>query len=250
MVNQAKAIFFDLSGVLYEGSHVVPGAREAVAAARDEGLEIRFLTNTATKSREDVLDKLGRFAIDAEPTELFTAPTAAVAYAIEESLRPYCLVHEAIEDDFRELHDEADPNAVILGDARGRLHYDSINRAFQLCIDGAPLIAIGKNRYFQTEEELQLDAGAFVHGLEWATGREAVVVGKPGLPFYNAAVSSTGFEPGDCLMVGDDIEGDILGATEAGLEAVLVRTGKFRPGDENRIPQQSKVIDSVADLFS
>ncbi|MEM7601517.1 MAG: TIGR01458 family HAD-type hydrolase [Verrucomicrobiota bacterium] len=246
----AKALFFDLSGVLYEGSQVVPGAREAVASARDLGLTIRFLTNTATKAREDVLDKLGRFGIEAEPTELFTAPTAAVAYAVEQKLRPFCLVHEAIEDDFRELHEVNAPNAVILGDARMRLHYDSLNRAFQLCMEGAPLIAIGKNRYFKTEANLQLDAGAFVHGLEWATGCDAIVMGKPGRPFYDAAVASTGFKADECLMVGDDIEGDILGATDAGLQAVLVGTGKFRAGDEIRVPEGSKIIDSVAELFS
>lgn len=249
MTIEAKALFFDLSGVLYEGSSVVPGARESVARARDQGLVVRFLTNTATKAREDVLDKLGRFGIEAEPTELFTAPAAAVAYAVEKKLRPFCLVHKAIEDDFRELHDDSNPNAVILGDARERLHYDSLNRAFQICMEGAPLIAIGKNRYFKTEEDLQLDSGAFIHGLEWAVGCEAVVMGKPGLPFYEAAVASTGLKAGECLMIGDDIEGDILGATEAGLQAVLVKTGKYRSGDENRIPDQSEVITSVADLF-
>ncbi|MEM6915345.1 MAG: TIGR01458 family HAD-type hydrolase [Verrucomicrobiota bacterium] len=247
---EAKAVFFDLSGVLYEGSRVVSGAREAVATARDHGLAIRFLTNTATKAREDVLDKLGRFGIEAEPSELFTAPTAAVSYAIENRLRPFCLVHSAIEDDFRELQEEAEPNAVILGDAREKLHYDSLNRAFQLCMEGAPLIAIGKNRYFKTEDHLQLDAGAFVHGLEWATGCEAVVIGKPGVAFYEAAVSSTGFEAADCLMVGDDIEGDIWGAKDAGIPSLLVRTGKFREGDEARIPEETGIIDSVADLFS
>ena len=124
-----------------------------------------------------------------------------------------------------------------------------MNRAFQLCIDGAPLLAIGKNRYFKTEEELQLDSGAFIHGLEWAAGIEALVFGKPGKLFFESAIASTGLLPEECLMIGDDIDGDIIAARESGLQATLVRTGKYRSGDETRLPEGAEVIDTVDDLF-
>lgn len=243
-----RAILFDLSGVLYEGGRTVPGAREAVEEARNRDLVVRFVTNTATKAREDILDKLGRFDIPAEGEELFTAPDAALDYLERNDLRPYCLVHEAIEYEFNRFRND-DPNAVVLGDARMKLHYDSLNRAFQLCMDGAPLIAIGKNRYFKTEEKLQLDAGAFVTAIEWAAGIEAIVVGKPGRTYFEGVVASTGFEARECLMIGDDLEGDVIGAREAGLEAVLVRTGKFQPDDEENLPEGATLIDSVADLL-
>ncbi|MCB1063308.1 MAG: TIGR01458 family HAD-type hydrolase [Verrucomicrobiae bacterium] len=244
----AEAVLFDLSGVLYEGSQLVPDANRVVDRARSMGLIVRFVTNTATKAREDILDKLGRLGISAEPDELYTAPTAAVDYLQANRLRPYCLVHEAIEYEFRSFHSDS-PNAVLLGDARMKLHYDSLNRAFQLCMKGAPLIAIGKNRYFKTEEELQLDAGAFVTAIEWAAGIEAVIVGKPGKPFFDAVVASTGVDAGECLMVGDDLEGDVIGALDAGLQATMVKTGKFRPEDEAKLPETATLIDSVVQLF-
>ncbi|MDF1814758.1 MAG: TIGR01458 family HAD-type hydrolase [Verrucomicrobiales bacterium] len=249
MLENCKAVLFDLAGVLYEGSSVVPGAVDAVALARNNGLEVRFVTNTSTKSREDILDKLDRLGIGAEPSEVFSAPMAAVEYLLKHNYRPYCLVHEAIEYEFSTLN-RRDPNAVLIGDARGRLHYESLNRAFQLCHDGAPLFAIGKNRYFKTEEDLQLDSGAFVVGLEWAAGTEAIVLGKPGPDFYRAAVESTGFPASECLMIGDDLEADVIGAIDCGLQAVQVRTGKYQPSYETKLPQGAKIIDSVADLFS
>ncbi|MDF1823775.1 MAG: TIGR01458 family HAD-type hydrolase [Verrucomicrobiales bacterium] len=249
MKNSTKAIFFDLSGVLYEGSRVIPGAAETIEEARSRGLQIRFVTNTATKTREDILDKLGRLGITAEPNELFTAPAAAAEYLKAHQLRPYCLVHESIEYEF-ERFKSGIPNAVLLGDARMKLHYDSLNQAFQLCMEGAPLIAIGKNRYFKTEEKLQIDSGAFVKGLEWAAGIEAVIVGKPSAYFYESVVKSTGFDSSQCLMVGDDLEGDIEAAVDAGLQATMVSTGKFRSGDEARLPDSAVLVSSVAELFN
>jgi ribonucleotide monophosphatase NagD (HAD superfamily) len=59
-------------------------------------------------------------------------------------------------------------------------------------------------------------------------------------------VASTGLPPQDCLMVGDDVDADVAGAMARGLRAVLVRTGKFRPGDEGRLPPGGLVIDSIA----
>lgn len=243
-----KAVLFDLSGVLYEGSNVVAGAARAVEESRDRNLIVRFVTNTATKSREDVLDKLDRFGIAAEPDELYTAPVSAREYLKKHDLRPFCIVHEAIEYEFKGMS-SSKPNAVLIGDARMRLHYDSLNRAFQLCREGAQLIAIGKNRYFKTEEELQLDAGAFVHALEWAAGVEATIVGKPGPAFYEMIVASTNCEAKDCLMIGDDVEGDIVGALDAGLQATMVKTGKYQPEDEAILPKEATLIDSVANLF-
>jgi HAD superfamily hydrolase (TIGR01458 family) len=249
MFETTKAVFFDLSGVLYEGSRVLPGAASAIDAARARELQVRFVTNTATKTKEDILDKLGRLGISAEPNELFTAPAAAAEYLKANQLRPFCLVHEAIEYEF-ETFKSGEPNAVLLGDARMRLHYDSLNHAFQLCMEGAPLIAIGKNRYFKTEEKLQLDAGAFVTALEWAAGIEAVVVGKPAAFFYETVVKSTGLQPEECLMVGDDLEGDIIAAIAAGMQATMVMTGKFQSGDKDRLPETAALIPSVADLFT
>jgi HAD superfamily hydrolase (TIGR01458 family) len=243
-----QAVLFDLSGVLYEGSRAVPGARRAVANAREAGLVIRFVTNTATKCREDVLDKLDRLGIEAEAAELYSAPIAAREYLTERGLRPFCIVHEAIEYEFKGLN-RSNPNAVLIGDARMRLHYDSLNRAFQLCHEGAELIAIGKNRYFKTEEKLQLDSGAFIHAIEWAAGVKATIVGKPGRAFYDSVVASTGLAAKDCLMIGDDVEGDILGALDAGLQATMVKTGKYQPTDQAILPKEAKLVDSVADLF-
>ncbi len=74
--------------------------------------------------------------------------------------------------------------------------------------------------------------------------------GKPVPEFFRQIVASTPHEAQDCLMVGDDVEGDVTGAIRAGLQGCLLRTGKFQTGDEGKLPDAPRIIDSVDALFS
>lgn len=243
-----RAVFFDLSGVLYTGDRLFDGAVEIVGEARNRGLTVRFVTNTATRSFDEILVRLRAFGFDAAESELFTAPSAAKQMIVKRGWRPYCLIHEAIAPEFADL-DRADPNCVVLGDARDGLNYASLNRAFRICHEGAPLIGIGMNRYFEGPDGLQLDAGPFIRAVAWASGIEPIVMGKPGRAFFHEVVASTRYDPDECLMLGDDFEADVIGAIRAGLQGCLVRTGKYQESDEGELPEGATVIDSVADLF-
>lgn len=242
------ALLLDLGGVLYDGSRVIPGARQAIAQARKLGLILRFVTNTATRSAAMLIEDMQRMQIDVHPGELFTAPMAALAYLQQHRLRPYLLLHTAIRHEFAGL-EQHDPNCVVLGDARDDLTYANLNRAFQLCKNGAPLIGIGMNKYFMDDHGLMLDAGAFIRAIEWAADVEAHVMGKPSAEFFAQVVLSTGVPAQRCLMIGDDVVADVAGAVAAGLQGCLVRTGKFLPGDEARLPPGADLIDSIRDLF-
>jgi HAD superfamily hydrolase (TIGR01458 family) len=116
-------------------------------------------------------------------------------------------------------------------------------------MNGAELIALQKNRYWMRADGLSLDVGAFVAAIEFATGREALVVGKPARGFFDGVLAGLGLGAAAAAMIGDDVESDIGGALRAGLEAVLVRTGKYR---EERVResgiQPTVVVDSIADV--
>jgi ribonucleotide monophosphatase NagD (HAD superfamily) len=137
-----------------------------------------------------------------------------------------------------------------MGDARDELCYASLNKAFQLCKQGAPLIGMGMNKYFKDEQYSLLDSGAFIHPIEWAADTQAIIMGKPSGAFFAEVVSSTPYPAAQCLMVGDDAENDVQGAIDAGLQGCLVKTGKYQPGDEKCLPAGTAVMASIADLFS
>jgi ribonucleotide monophosphatase NagD (HAD superfamily) len=114
-------------------------------------------------------------------------------------------------------------------------------------MDGAELVAMHRNLYWRTADGLELDAGAYVAGLEAATGRQAVVCGKPSAEYFAAALAVLGVPADRAAMVGDDVVNDVEGARAAGLTAILVRTGKYRPGDEQR-GSPDVVVDGLADV--
>lgn len=242
-----KSVLLDLSGVLHEGDRVIPGAAETLQWLKAHGYGVRFVTNTATKSHRQIVAMLHRMGFELDASELFTAAQAARHYLLAHQLKPFCIVHANLLPEFADLQSDS-PNCVLLGDAREGLNYANLNRAFQLLQQGVPLIGIGKNKYFMNHEGLQLDAGAFIHALEWASGIQARIVGKPDGYFFADVVGSTGYRPEECLMVGDDVTGDIQGAIQAGLQACLVRTGKFQQADLAKLPAQAGLIDSIADL--
>ncbi|HEY7885547.1 MAG TPA: TIGR01458 family HAD-type hydrolase [Cellvibrionaceae bacterium] len=242
-----KAVFLDLSGVLYDGERVIPGAPEMVAELREHQLLLRFVTNTATKTRSDIVDKLRDLGFNLSSDELYTAPDAALAYIRTHKLHPFALVHTSIKPSF-EMQFQGEPDCVVLGDAREELSYANLNRAFRLVKAGCPLIAIGDNKYFLDGDVLSLDAGAFVQAICWAADASPIIMGKPGADFFTQVTNSTDLPPEQCLMVGDDILGDIEGAQNAGLQACLVRTGKYQQGDENRLQPAARVIDSITEL--
>jgi HAD superfamily hydrolase (TIGR01458 family) len=243
-----QALFFDLSGVLYDGTQAIPGASKIIQQARNSGLILRFVTNTASKSQQQVIAQLAEFKIIIEPDELFSAPQAAKSYILNHQLRPYCLINDALAIDFTSIP-QADPNCILIGDSPDKLNFANLNKAFQLCHQGMPLITIGKNKYYKSSHGLCLEAGAFVHGLEWACDQKAIVMGKPSPQFFQQVINSTPFKAEQCLMIGDDIRGDVIAAMDVGLNACLVKTGKFQPDDIKLLPAKALLINSIADLY-
>ena len=79
---------------------------------------------------------------------------------------------------------------------------------------------------------------------------EATIIGKPSAAFFAAALKAVDVSADHAVMVGDDLEADVLGAQAAGIAGVLVRTGKFQESDEGGAhgERPRHVLDSVADL--
>lgn len=242
-----RHVLLDLAGVIYDGDRPIPGAIDAVARLRDAGLGIRFLTNTTRTPRRDLLRRLHGMGLPIADEELFTPAQAACDWLAARRLSPHLLVHPALLQDFAGLP-PGETEAVVVGDAAEGFTYDALNAAFRKLIEGTAFVALARNRSFKDDDGgLSLDTGAFVVALEYASRREAVLLGKPAPDFFRGALVSLGSDGKDVVMVGDDAEADVAGALAAGLgAALLVRTGKYRPGDE--LKAQPAPSETVADL--
>ena len=137
--------------------------------------------------------------------------------------------------------DEA-PDIVLVSGADDSFSFEAFNRVLALLRDGAELVAMHRNLFWMTRQGVKLDAGAYLLGLEAATGLEAVVLGKPAASSFRAGLDALGLPAERVAMVGDDVENDVLAAQAVGITGVLVRTGKFR---EDQLARASGTPDLV-----
>ena len=185
--------------------------------------------------------------------ELFTAPVAAARWLARAGAeRLSLLLAEETFEEFEDFDlDDANPDSVVVGDLGEAWTYDRLNSAFRALMGGARLVAIQKNRFWDPGHGLCLDAGPFIAALEYACGREAVLVGKPSTPFFVTAAEYLGVSIDRVAVVGDSVENDVVGGQSAGCLGVAVRTGTFRADHLDGLERPpDAVLDSLADLPS
>lgn len=250
-LDSVRGFLFDLDGVLFVGNQVIEGAIETVEHLKKNHFPCRFVSNTTTRSLDSLYKKVSRLGLPIQKREILTPPRIAAMY-LREKGRPRCLL--ILEDDtkteFAEFPvDEENPEVIVVGHYGNRWNYDLLDRLFKMVMRGAELVALHKGRFRQVAEGLKLDIGAFVTGLEYVTGKEATVIGKPSQMFFELALQDLGLPANQVAMVGDDIYNDIGGARNAGMSGILVKTGKYR-GDfvSNSSVIPDLIIDSVASL--
>jgi HAD superfamily hydrolase (TIGR01458 family) len=249
------AILLDIDGVFHVSGQPISGGADAVKRLRTDGHRLRFVTNSTTRSRDVLAEELRGLGLELEDDEVETTPRAA-ARALA-GKRVLALTMEAIRKDLEgvELVGE-DAEAVLIGGADESpeetsrvFSYVNLARAFAELEAGAELFCLHKERWWQTSRGALLDAGAFVAGLEYASGVEATVLGKPSAAFFGSALEALDADPEQTWMVGDDVDSDIGGAKLCGLRAVLVRTGKFRAETLARaVVRPDAIVDSIADV--
>jgi len=225
-----KAVLFDLDGVLYVGDRMIPGAVESVQDMLDLNLPVAGLTNTTTQPKPAIAEKLAGFGIPILASDIYTPAALAVQAIGECSAKLY--VRDSLLVDFQTIRmDNDSPDFIVMGDLGGDGYTpDLLHDIFHATMDGATLLALHKNRFWQKPDGLHLDIGPFVAAIEYATGKEAMVLGKPSKDFFYGVCTALKIKPQEALMIGDDIESDIGGAQGAGLKTALVQTGKYRAG--------------------
>jgi HAD superfamily hydrolase (TIGR01458 family) len=252
-MSSVEGLLLDIDGVLVTSWDPIAGAMEAMAAFRAADVPVCLITNTTTHPRAELAATLTGVGFDVEPGMIVTAVTATAEYLrrAHPSAAVFVLSDGDARADLEAIHlvdDPADADVIVLGGSSDDFTYATVDRVFGRLMRGdASLVAMHRNMFWRTSHAFRLDAGAYVAGLEAATGTAAVVCGKPAPAFFQAALSVLGVDANRAAMVGDDVVNDVDGARAAGLTGILVRTGKFRPEDLDR-GSPDHVVDSLADV--
>ncbi|MFI6849471.1 HAD-IIA family hydrolase [Kitasatospora sp. NBC_00085] len=247
------AVLIDIDGVLTVSWKPLPGAVETVEKLREQGLPFLLLTNTTSRTRAAVATTLAEAGFPVALDDILTAPAVTAAYLAEHHPGARCLLLNS--GDVREdlagatLVEDGEVDVVLVGGAGPEFDYRALNSAFGHLQRGAHLVAMHRNLYWRTDRGLQLDGGAFLVSLEQASGRRADVIGKPAEAFFAGALARVGAEAGRTLMVGDDLESDVLAAQHCGITGVLVKTGKYQERTLREAEgSPDHLLDSVAGL--
>lgn len=248
---RADGCLIDLDGTVILDDQAIPGAVEAIAALRREGIPFRFATNITRVSRTVLAERLTAQSLPVHRDEILSAPSVAARWLRNRgSRRVQLLLQRTTLEEFEGFDiTEDSPEHVLVGDLGQEWSFGALNRAFQNLLDGAGLVAVHRNPYWWVEGKPMLDAGSFVASLELASGKTATLIGKPSTGFFEVAAQELGLPPDRIAMVGDDPEADVFGSKAAGMKPVALRTGKYRPAHEERLQKAAAVVlDSIAGL--
>lgn len=249
----ARTVLLDIDGVLTVSWKALPGAADTLTWLRNRGIGFGLVTNTSSRSRAEIAAALAAAGMEVDAQRIFTAVSSAARYLTTRYPGARCLVvnEGSLDGDLTGV-DTVGPDSaavVLLGGAGPSIGYRELDAVFKLAVDGVPVVALHRNTRFQTAEGPALDMGAFVVGLEAAAGMQIPVVGKPAPEFFRAALADMGADVHEAVMVGDDIDSDVRGGQAIGLTGVLVKTGKYRPGDlETEGPAPDHVIEDIGQL--
>ncbi len=243
-----RGLLFDLDGTLTVDGVALPGIANLLGFLAQRGIPYRICTNTTTLSMASMSTQLRAAGLAVKPEFIFSAPIAAREYLRHR--RPvscWLLLSDDTRSDFTEFRqDEEHPEVIVIGDIGDRWDYALMTRLFRLVRAGAELVVLHKGKYWLTRGEEKLDIGAFIVGLEYATGCTAKVIGKPSRQFFELALSSLGLPQENVVMIGDDLDNDVAGGQAVGLKAVLVQTGKTPAPTSRATPDLN--LASAADL--
>ncbi|MGD8450710.1 MAG: HAD-IIA family hydrolase [Phycisphaerae bacterium] len=258
---KVRGLLLDVEGVLVADKRytAVETAVEFVAAARAAGCPLRLITNNTTDDRPAIIQKLTAAGFDFRLEELHTCISAAIRRLGELSAhRLLVLGTNALRGVFAEagftVADDSRVDAVVVGLDRA-LIYERLAVACEAIVTHrAALVALHKNRVLADPSgRVAPSVGSIVAAIEYATGADAIVIGKPDPAYYQQALDDLGLPPADVIVISDDPLSDLAGARRMGMAAALVLSGKYHdPAITDSLPAGERpqlVAPRIGDLL-
>lgn len=252
MSRKISGLLIDIDGTLITGNSRIEGARETLEWLSNKNIPFILMTNTTRRSRITIWHQLQRLGFRIPETSILTAPLAAIQYLKKHQVEKiHLMLSGSAVNDFKDLKiTTAEAEYVVVGDLGKDLTFERLNTAFRLIMKGSKILALQKNRFWQTEDGPTIDAGAIVAALEFASGKKARLIGKPQKEFFKTAADYLGLPLKKIAVIGDDLDADVAGAKKAGMLGIAVKTGKFTNYSAKDIEKAAPdfILDSIADL--
>ena len=250
-----KGLAIDMDGTVYKGMVPIPGAKEFISSLKENGIPFMFVTNNSSKGRKQYYEKLKTMGFDIDIGNVLTSGTAALRFLKDErkGKKVYVIGTESYLEDVKEYGielDDNDPDIVLLSFDR-ELTYEKINKGYMFIKNGAEYIATHPDDLCPTEDDYDVDIGAFIAMYSYLLHKEPLIIGKPNRLLLDMAASEMGIPADSIAMVGDRLYTDMKMAYDNGLDSILVLTGETSLDDlKDSDIRPTYVLDSVADIMS
>lgn len=245
-----RGLILDLNGTIYFKEKAFSHAAEILECLRAKGYILRFVTNTDTKTRQQLHELIISYGLDIPVSEIFSAAHATFQYLKTNNYSFTGLLPKNLEADFSVLkRDELKPDCVIIGENREAISYETLDMLFRHIMNGAELIIMQPGRHYHLADGPHLDTGAIAAMFEYATGNQGNIMAKPSVNFFKMVLKDMKLKGEQIIVIGDDIETDLIGASKIGAKSILIKTGKYQSGDEFMSSSKpSLVIDNLSQL--
>jgi phospholysine phosphohistidine inorganic pyrophosphate phosphatase len=244
-----KKLLIDLDGTLLNGFSEINESRQFITKLQTNKIEFLIMTNSI-KSPKEIKKRLINIGIDIVEKRILNPISAINSYLDSQSITKAYIVGSKLEiNQVLAIQDKSNPEIIILLDfEKENINYNELQSLFTLIQKNIPIIAASGSPYYIKSDLHYLDTGAFVKLLENAGSITIDIFGKPSKCYYNEGRKLLNCDPKNILVIGDDWRTDITGALESGFNAVLVKSGKYKPKDEKNI-QGLKCIESLQEIF-
>lgn len=228
-IKRYKAYCLDLDGTVYRGEAPVQEAARFVSRLQEDGIEAFYVTNNASKTQDQLYEKLKRVGVQADKSRIMSSAVAAAKYI--KRWYPGRTVYLIGSDGLKEALDaegivrvEQQADIVLMG-LDLQISYDKLSRACLEVQKGAVFLSTNKDLAFPSEQGFLPGNGSFTAVVSKATDIDPVYIGKPEIHMLEAIQQEWGFEKEDMVMIGDNYDTDIQAGIRFGIDTVHVNTG-------------------------
>lgn len=253
----AKNVLIDIDGVIWQGSKIIKGTKETINFLEKNKYNYLFVTNISRLAKKQLVKEFEKQGMKIKQEKIITPTEATIRHVKSKNKNASCFLVASAETKklFRKeglkVIEKEKPVDFVIVFFYEKTNYKMLDTAFRFLLSGAELVANAYVRHAPVGKNGSpvLASGPFVKALEYASGKKAMITGKPSKEFFSQALALLGAKPSETIMVGDSLDSDIIGAKNSGIKAVLVKTGSFNQAElEKSVIKPDAVIESIKEL--
>ncbi|MHA1670790.1 MAG: HAD-IIA family hydrolase [Promethearchaeota archaeon] len=231
-----KIAIFDLDGVIYTGTELIPNVEKIIQHLKDQSIKIAYNSNNSTATRQMYADLLNKFNISSKPSDFYTSAsiTSEEITRVKPNSNIFVIGEIGLREELKakghkiinKFGGESKVDFVIVGLDR-EFNYHNLAIAQRYILEGNALFyATNDDATLPAKNQILPGAGVMVKALETCTGIKPITIfGKPQPTGIELILRENNISPKHALMIGDRLNTDIIAGNRAGVKTILVLTG-------------------------